>query len=87
MTFEEAQRICRYCRPGYDGNGGFEDTCRKPDRKPQGHSWEKCREDYCPYFGIKTKAKNAEIFLEGKSVGTIKELTLTMCKSTVGKEG
>jgi hypothetical protein len=46
MPFEEFQLICRYCHPGSDGKGGFEDTCRKPDRIPPGHSWEKCREDY-----------------------------------------
>ncbi len=82
MPFEEFQMICRYCHPGSDGKGGFEDTCRKPDRIPPGHSWKKCREDYCPYFGVKMKGKNAKIFLEGKEVGTIEELTLTMCKST-----
>lgn len=82
MTFEEYQPLCRYNYPGYDGNGGFEATCRKPDRRPPGHSWEKCREDYCPYFGTEIKGKNAKIFLEGEEIGEIAELTITMCKRT-----
>lgn len=82
MTFKEMQRICKYYCLGYDGEGGVEDTCRRPDRIPPGHSWEKCREDYCPYFGMKTKAENAKLFIEGEEVGTIKELAIVMCKST-----
>jgi len=82
MTFEEFQPLCRYYAPGHDGKGDFEDTCRKPDRRPPGHSWEKCREDYCPYFGIKINVKDAKVFHEGKEVATIKELAIAMYKST-----
>ena len=82
MKFKELWKICPYHCPGYDGNGGFESTCRRPDRRPSGLSWEKCREDYCPYFGI--KVKDAKVFLEGKEIGTAKELNFVM--STEGKE-
>lgn len=76
IEFEKFQAVCKYQRPGYDGNGGFEPTCRKSDRRPPGLSWEKCREEYCPCFGI--KVKDAKIFVEGKEVGTVKELGFVM---------
>lgn len=82
MNFNEFQQICKYQRPGSDGQGGFDYTCRKPDRRPPGESWEKCREDYCPYFGI--KIKDAKIFSEGKEIYTAKELTIV--KSTKGEK-
>jgi len=76
MGFKEFWPLCRYLFLGYDGNGGFEPVCIRPGRRPPGLSWEKCREDYCPYFGMKVKA--AQILCEGKEIGTAKELTFVM---------
>lgn len=55
MNFEEFQSVCRFAKFGIkDGySDQFELTCRRSDRIPKGHSWGKCSELYCPYFGIK----------------------------------
>jgi hypothetical protein len=54
MNFEEFQSVCRFAKYGVkDGySDQFELTCRRSDRIPSGHSWGKCSEMTCPYFGI-----------------------------------
>ena len=55
MNFEEFQSVCRFAKFGIkDGySDQFELTCRRSDCIPKGHSWGKCNERVCPYFGIK----------------------------------
>lgn len=75
--------LCRYCYPGYKDGGGFEFTCRKPDRRPEGLSWEKCEKEYCPYFGA--KGKNVKTIIDGKVIATAESIKFVM--SSEGEQG
>lgn len=55
MDFKTFQANCKHAKYGlkHDTVREFELTCRKPDRIPQGYSWNKCDEYCCPFFGMK----------------------------------
>ena len=52
MRFEKFQEACRYFEWAIE-DYKFKETCRNPRNIPQGASWGKCNERYCPYYGIK----------------------------------
>ena len=65
MNFSTFQENCKYAAFAFKdySHAEAELTCRKPDRKPQGHSWGICNEAYCPFYGIEMRGK----LLEAKS--------------------
>lgn len=83
MEFIEFWPLCKYQCPGTDGSGGYEPTCRRPDRRPPGISWEKCKEEYCPYFG--KVGENVKIIIDEKVIATAENIKFVMCSE--GKEG
>lgn len=54
MDFKTFQANCKHAKYSlkHDAVREFELTCRKPDRIPQGYSWNKCDEYHCPFFGL-----------------------------------
>lgn len=71
MEFYKFQNVCRFMKFGLaDGTTDtFEPTCRRSDRIPQGHSWGKCDEPHCPYYGI--KIGSGTLFTDGKKIGKV----------------
>lgn len=78
MKFGEFQAVCKYMSFGYKGGSGiqFEPVCKRPDRIPRGHSWGKCVEQCCPYFGIKIGP--GEIYMNGEKIGTFDKARLVL---------
>ncbi len=59
-----------------DTTDTFEPTCRRSDRIPQGHSWGKCDELHCPYYGIKIGP--GALFMDGKKLGEVESGRIVM---------
>lgn len=79
MKFTKFQDICKYMRWGVVDDYHpecFEPTCRMPERKPPDHSWAKCDEWHCPYYGM--KLGKGTIYLDEKPVATMEAATAVL---------
>ena len=84
IDFEKFQTVCRFMKFGVvDGTTDtFEPTCRRTDRIPQGHSWGKCDEPHCPYYGIKIVP--GALFMDGKRIGEVESGRIVVVEDDEG---
>lgn len=57
VSFDKFQSKCKYMKYGADFccSTNYYETCRHPDKIPQGHSWGVCDEFHCPYYPKRVK--------------------------------
>ncbi len=71
--FDSFQLVCRHCRSAFvyrDDHTRMGMVCVRPDRIPAGHSWGKCDETHCPYFGIRIDGRNVTLYdCQGAKLG------------------